>query len=215
MKKLTALLSVILCLGFCLTGCGAGNGSKTPSYYATEEEITEALANMETTLESCDMYIDGKLYHMPTKVQELYDGGWSFDAETLKKVNPFPARTQQIDNLEVYKTEGETEKELTIALINLSTEDLAIENVPISSVSFSRYEKIKLILPKGITWASTIEEVEAAYGTTEYKTELGNEYLSQTVLQYHYDKLIVHFRFEAEEGEEIQKLIGVSYHWNY
>lgn len=215
MKKTTILFSFVLCLTFFFTGCGAGGGSKTPSYFASEEEIAEAVANMETTLESCNVSIDGKIYDLPVKIQAFYDDGWAFDAEILTKVDPFPARTRQMDNLQIYKTEGENEKELTIALLNLSTEDLPIEEVDVSSVSFSRYEKIKLILPQGITWASTIEDVEAAYGATEYKSELGNEYLSQTVLQYRYDKLLIAFKFEAEGEEEVQKLIGISYHWNY
>lgn len=210
MKKKILIIAAALCLALSATGCGLSSGGNAPSYYATEEELADAAANMSAELNSGDMYIEGKLYQMPFASGVFCDAGWVYDEEVLERAGTFPALTR-FTGVTMHQTDenGENTKELSMTLVNTAEEDLDIKDVPITSIGFDRYEKIKLILPGGITWKSTIADVEAAYGAPVHKDDVGNEMLMKTVMQYEYDNAHVSFSFEITDGEE--KLIGISY----
>ena len=204
------IIVAALCLALSATGCGLASGGNAPSYYATEEELTDAAANMGAELNSGDIYIEGKVYQMPFVSGELCDAGWVYDEEVIERAGTFPALTR-FTGVTMHQTDenGEDSKVLDMTLVNNTEEELDIKDVHAIHIAFDRYEKIKLIFPGGITWKSSIADVEAAHGAPVHKDEVGNSMLMKTVLQYEYDNAHVSFTFETTEEEE--KLIGISY----
>ena len=83
----------------------------------------------------------------------------------------------------------------------------------LTSFSLDRYDQVKLILPKGITWASSIEEVKDAYGEPYKETETGSEdtFIS-TVLRYYFDdNSHVFIGFETKDGKTKMTNLSMSY----
>lgn len=206
------VIAAALCLGLSATGCGAASGGSKVSYYATEEELAAASAEMSAELNSGDIYIEGKVYQMPFVSGEFCDAGWEYDDEVIERAGTFPELTR-FTGVTMYQTDenGETTKELSLVLVNETEEKKDIKDVYITSIGFDRYEKIKLIFPSGITWESKIADVEAAYGTPEHKDEVGNDVFMKTVLQYEYENAHVAFTFEKESDAEEEKLTGIKY----
>lgn len=213
MKKKILAMAAVLCLGLtAATGCGLTSGGNKPAYYATEEELTEAAAGMSAELNSGDMYIEGKLYQMPFVSGELYNSGWVYHEEVLERADPFPELTRFTGvTMNQTNENGEATKEISMTLVNTAEEEQDIKNVYITTIGFDRYEKIKLIFPKGITWESKIADVEAAYGAPEHKDNVGNDAFMKTILQYEYENAHISFTFEKGSDDTEEKLTGILY----
>ena len=204
-------MAAALCLALSATGCGQ-TGGNAPSYYATEEELADAAANMSAELNSGDIYIEGKVYQMPFVSGELCDAGWEYADEVIERAGTFPALTR-FTGVTMHQTDenGEATKEISLVLVNETETEQDIKNVYTTTIGFDRYEKIKLIFPSGITWESKIADVEAAYGAPEHKDEVGNDAFMKTVLQYEYENAHIAFTFEKESDAEDEKLTGINY----
>lgn len=212
-KNKSVLTAVILGASLLLAGCNGLGGANSAAYIANEEEIEAAMDEMSDDLGSLEMSMDGKIYSLPFTAGELMEEGWTFPEDILKKIDPFPALTEW-NKCEMVKTDGEVEKDLTgITLINQAEEDVDPADAYLTSFSLDRYDQVKLILPKGITWASSIEEVKDAYGEPYKETETGSEdtFIS-TVLRYYFDdNSHVFIGFETKDGKTKMTNLSMSY----
>lgn len=215
-KNKSVLTAVILGASLLLAGCNGLGGANSAAYIANEEEIEAAMDEMSDDLGSFEFSLDGRVYAMPVKVEEFLEEGWTFPEDLQKKVDPFPARTEW-SLCELVKTDGEEEKLLDgITLINPGYEDRAPKDVYLTSISLERYDQVKLILPKGITWASSIDDVKDAYGKPDKETETGSkETFISTGLRYYFDdghiKGHVIIGFETQNGNTKMTNVNVSY----
>lgn len=171
MKKLLKVIGVIVLLFVLMIGMIVvdliKNGNKS-TINASAEEIEAAVKEMGSGILDGGFYLDGKVYQMPVMTSDLIDGGWIFDEAVTKSFPEIPANTvtnnTNMDNI------NDNQKLISVTLLNPSDEKKDLEEVYASSISVSKLTANKIILPQGITWKSTVEEVEAAYGVTENKT---------------------------------------------
>lgn len=214
MKKITRTLIALMVatLGLVATGCSsnAGGGSKA-SYIANEEEVAAAVEILGDDLSVMKVSVDGVIYSYPMNVQFLLDQGWAFPEEALKELDPFPANTEY-RNCEMTRTIDEQEQTMDgLMLLNESLEDIPVGEAMITLYSLDRYQKLKMILPGGITWASTIDDVKAAYGEPASEGSSGSEdTFINTTLTYNFDPGIVRIGFQTKDGET--KLNSVAFY---
>lgn len=213
-RRILALIGAAVVLSS--TGCGLANGTaggQTYSYYPTEEELAAAAAEMSTDLKEGTIWIEGVTYELPLKAQSFYDNGWAFSTKVTEKYDPFPARTQLDGDVDLEKTDGENTFIIGTSVRNPEEADVAIEDVYITSVSFSRYDKVTVIFPHGISWGSTMEEIEAAYGEPTSKGEVGSDAtFYNATLSYDFENAEggIRFTFTKDPGEEY-KMSGMTY----
>ncbi len=213
MKKSKRVLAVLMIATFCLIGTACFSGGSAPntqsSYIANEEEIAAAVEVLGTELSVMKVSIDGAIYSFPMNVQFLLDEGWTFPEEILGEVDPYPAYTETMGVI-MTRMDGEQEKEISIVLMNESAEKIPVGEAMVTTYSADRYQKHKMILPGGLTWASSIEDVKAAYGepTTEGSTGSEDTFIN-TILTYDYDSGSVRIGFKTENGET--KMTGVTF----
>lgn len=220
MKKLTVVLSAVLCASL-MTGCGLVNGNAGKprySYYPTEEQLTQAAEVMSEDPCSGDIWIEGTVITMPFQVKDFQAMGFNFDEKTLKRIDPFPANAEFLGG-ELTRITGEEQDLKQVIPVNLlSTLDreIPLGDVHTTSASFDRYDKMTLIMPKGISWGSTIEEVKAAYGEPVGGEDVyENEYYTRVSLSYSNDesRTSIRISFEAEPDEEF-KMTAISFNYS-
>lgn len=204
--------AVVLGMSMLLAGCGATGGNQKSSFIANEEEIAAATAEMSDELGDFNFSMDGEVHSLPMKANVFMEAGWTFPEDLLEKIDPYPAMTEWA-NCSMVKTEDDKEKELSnITLLNPSEEVCELEDVYITSFSFSRSDNLKVILPKGITWASSIEDVKDAYGTPDSEGSTGSEAtFINTKLTYSVENGLISFSFQTEGGETKMTGIVMSY----
>lgn len=212
MKKSKRVLVVLMMVALCLIGtaCSSTSGSTKSSYIASEEEIAAAVEILGDDLSAMMVSVDGVIYSFPMNVQFLLDEGWAFPADILEQVDPYPANTETM-GAKMTRTDGEQEKTLDpVGLLNESLEKIPVGEVTVISLGLDRYQKIKMILPGGITWASSMDDVRAAYGEPSTEGSTGSEdTFINTILTYNYDSGIVRIGFQTENGET--KMTGVTF----
>lgn len=142
------------------------NEAKTSSYQATAEEISQIQGELGDSITSCKFYLDGKVYTAPLNVSEFISEGWKFDETATENVSSLQpgARTNATF---MKKENGDYSERLSISFYNNTEQEVALEEAPVDTFDLSKSGKMKVILPKGITWESTIEDAIAAYGDTE------------------------------------------------
>ncbi len=204
--------AVALGLSLLLAGCAPTEGNQKSSFIANEEEIAAATAKMSDELGDFNFSLDGEVYSLPMKAGVFMEMGWTFPEDLLKKIDPYPAMTEWA-NCVMIKTEEDKEKELSnIVLVNPSEEVRELEEVYMTSLSFSRSDSLKLIFPKGITWASSIEDVKDAYGTPDSEGSTGSEEtFINTKLIYSVENGSASFSFQTEGGKTKMTGVVMSY----
>ncbi len=125
--------------------------------------------------------MDGVLFTMPYAYADLQKLGWiprkEIDQKDLEKFLAPGAAAAELVQLK-HPFYGQT---LLLGFVNKTSVNAPVKNTQILyfSISENAGEKKKplpfLMLPKGITWGSTIEEVEAAYGKPSQKVDEGKK----------------------------------------
>ncbi len=173
-KSITAVIAAAIA-AVSIAGCGIPAGSNKPSYYPTEEELTSAASVLSDKLGNGDIMIDGVKYTLPAKAEEFINNGWSFSQEVLDKYDPFPANATLTGQVELQKTNDTKTMKLTVDLFNNDKENkLPIGEVYVTNITVTRYDKVKVILPGGVSWGSSVDEVKAACGEPASDTEVGS-----------------------------------------
>lgn len=171
MKKILQIVGIFALIFVIMIGISVISLMKSDNkstINASAEEIEEAVKQMGSGILDGGFYLDGKVYQLPVMVSDLMDGGWIFDAELRKQFGEFPANT--VTNVTNIGNENDNQKLISIALINPFEEKKKLKDVYVEMLSISKFTANKIILPQGITWKSTLEEVEAAYGEPSDKS---------------------------------------------
>ena len=147
---------------------------------ATEEETTEATTEAATEASapgdlSDDLYseqisIDGVVYHLPFDYSLISDK-YTFDLADYGKEDGYQLEANEYTLSTIYLENSEIDEDFdcTVGFKNLTSEAKDIKTTSIWAMDFDMtYCKTdnypKVVLPKGITWGSTLDEVKAAYG---------------------------------------------------
>ncbi len=158
-------------------------GSVSERVKATEEELVEAAKKMSEDIEDGEIFIDGEYYELPIMVDELLENNWKFD-NGIDKNQLFDAESISFaTNMSQYQ--DSLNKTICVELINYEAVNLPLKELAVYSLDLSAStHKNKVILPQGITWGSTIKEVEKAYGEADHDNVFGTEGSETTVLKY-------------------------------
>lgn len=146
-------------------------GNDSP-IYASEEEIEEAVGQMGDGIMDGGFYLDGKVYQLPITVADMAENGWLIEETLNMKYEKFPANT--VTNFMNVHNSNDKQKIISVILVNPYKEKLALDDVLIEKLVMGTINANKVVLPQGITWKSTPEEVKSAYGepSTESKDSL-------------------------------------------
>lgn len=194
MKKVLKIVGIIVLVFVLIIGIMVlklmKNGNKS-TINASKEEIETAVKQMGSGILDGGFYLDGKIYELPVIASDLTDGGWVFDEALKKEFAEFPANT--ITNSINIDNANDNQKLISIILINPFEEKKALEDVYVETLIISKFTSNKIILPQGITWKSTLEEVEAAYGQPANKSTDS----SGTSIEYENEGWTVSIYFET------------------
>ena len=120
--------------------------TEVPAYLATYKEPKELGDDLfDPVLE-----LEGDMYHLPAPVQAFTDNGW----EILSRPNKVGSGNSE--SIEIERN-GKT---LYVDIFNFAEYQTIPENCAVYEISVWKDEDISICIPKGITFDSTIEQVE-------------------------------------------------------
>ena len=160
MKKI-----IILCLTLCLfglTGCGRAKDVKE----LNDEDIKSYTSQMNTNPLSGDITLNGVKYSLPVKAQLLVDNGWKFN-DYADKGEPLK-NGYYVDSIYMDDGSKSEDSRITVALYNTSGSTVDFDDAMLGIIEIAKKNdsyKNTVVLPKGITLASTYKDVISAYGT--------------------------------------------------
>lgn len=142
---------------------------------AFSDELSDEWDSFEFTL-------NGKLFSLMFDYKDLEAEGWSFD--------PADYGYDEDYTLEKYDWEIDIDLEnddydtvVNIGLQNIKSSECALKDAQVWDVIFDATEATgelpDVVLPGGITWGSTVEEIEAAYGKPTTKDEYSDGFVYQ------------------------------------
>ncbi len=164
----------------------------------TQSNDTAALEDM--VWEDMALTIDGVMFDLPADYSLFVDNGWSFDLAEYGYENGYVLNGGGSIFMTIYLENEAYESDITVGFENFTTEvkdvtECSVPDLRISILFADTYPEV--VLPGGITWGSTLEEVLAAYGDGYEGDPYRADSLSYTVYEYAIDyvtrmKLIIH-----------------------
>lgn len=158
-KVLVAMLVSILFLG----GCSSAD-SKTEIKQLTAEDIAKYAETISEDPLDGEFVLNGKKVNSPAKIQYLFDAGLEF---TIDKGDEIPSMSISATEFELNNGSKEKENSINIYVLNDSAEPIKLEEGTISSIFIENLKGKQtntFVFSKGITLASTYDEIIAAYG---------------------------------------------------
>lgn len=160
--KHLSLLACITAVAIAATACG----SSAPSNggIPTEEQLLAASDALSGDVSSLSFSVDGVIYQFPMYVSDMTDNGWAFDSSAKSDLKSIPANTLVAPAVAMRKkaADGYGATSCSVQPINKSSSEISLENARLYNLKFSKSDAPTLILPSGITWNSTFEEVKEA-----------------------------------------------------
>lgn len=164
MKKLI-ILGVSFCLSLSmLTGCGASKEVKK----LTDDDVKTFSSQMNTDPLSGDITLNGVKYTLPVKAKSLEDNGWKYN-DYADKGQPLKTN-YYVENIIMDDGSKSEESRIRVTIYNTSGSEMKFEDAMIGGIEVDKNNdsyKNTIVLPKGITLASTYEDVINAYGKTQ------------------------------------------------
>lgn len=161
MRKLAAL-----CLSLCLilstlTACGTSREVKK----LTKEDITKYTSQMKGDPLSGDITLNGVKYSLPTKAKKLEDNGWKYN-DYADKGQPLKDG-YYVENIHMDDGTKDEDTFIDVTLYNTSGSTIKFNDAMLGGITVEKKSssyKNTVVLPKGITLASTYDDVIKAYG---------------------------------------------------
>lgn len=180
MKKILSIICLLLTTTF-LVGCGNTSKPKETNDEKSVEETGKVEKDDSSSPKSDDLYsfeitLNGQAYTLPADYSEFEKNGWSFDSiKSDKKVAP-----NQYTLGEVMKN---GKAQVYGKLVNTGKDELPLKQCKIGGIKLDSFDSkygATLVLPKGISFDSTKDDVINAYGNPTSS----NESDSQTHMTY-------------------------------
>lgn len=157
-----SFLACITSVVIAVTACG--NSAPSNGGIPTEEQLSAAADALGSEVSSLSFSVDGAVYQFPMYVSDMTDNGWAFDSATKSDLKTLPGDTLVAPAVVMRKkaADGYGATSCSVQPINKSSSEISLENARLYNLKFSRSDAPTLILPSGITWDSTFEEVKDA-----------------------------------------------------
>lgn len=163
MKKMK-IIALALATGLLAVGCSAGTDTASNGGVATAEQIEAATSELGTDITDLKFSLNGTIYQYPFYVQAMLDDGWALDKSVASELETMPANTISTTFSLEKKGDSNYGKGRCYGTVsNLTTVDFPIGELEFATLEISKEYGATLILPQGITWDSTFDEVVAAY----------------------------------------------------
>lgn len=167
MKKMKVMV-LALAAGLLAMGCSAETETASNGGIATAEQIEAATGELGTEITDLKFSINGTIYQYPFTVQTMLDDGWVLDESVASELETMPANTISTTFSMEKKGDSNYGKGLCYATVsNATAADIPLGQLEFDTLEISKEYGATLILPQGITWESTYDEVVAAYQPSE------------------------------------------------
>ncbi|MBR1390162.1 MAG: hypothetical protein IJ567_01700 [Lachnospiraceae bacterium] len=174
MKKVK-LFTLILLLTAFTAGCAAESSADSGGI-PTQEQLQSATSQLSTEPEDMEFSLNGEIFQYPIDIDTLLDAGWTIDKSILSQIKVIPGHTTTTKiPLKKKKDSEYAAGECYFTVTNNIDMDVEIGHLATDTLEFDESNHITLILPQGITWDSTFEDVLDAYQPAEdHYTDLDN-----------------------------------------
>lgn len=162
MKKKT-VTGILLALSLFCTACSSAVADEN-SGIPTEEQIAAVKNELGDDLQELKFSVDGKIYQYPVRMQEMQDNGWYIDQEAAKDLKTLPGNViTTAFSLRKNKDGDYPITSCSVQAENVSSSEIEISQSTLGHITFHLEKGATVILPQGITWDSTFDDVCAAY----------------------------------------------------
>ena len=190
---------------FALTGIASSKVIKAGNVKTVDdskEQTTEAPAaeapaadTSSEDLMDFSFKFDGVPYKLPCDYKEFADNGWILDTDTSEEVN---ANTYGITRLK------KGEDRVSVYVYNPTSNVQKVEDCKIAEITVYGRDNVSFELPKGITVASSAEEIREAYGKpSKSTTESDYESLQYKPSDDSYDSQVNFYVYDDKERSYI------------
>lgn len=174
MKK----IAIILCISMmsALAGCNKGvkeekvNTAPKIEIESVEEKVVEEEdLTLSDDLYSFEIIMNGNKYKIPFKYEELKSEGWTIEYEETETLEP--------SQYGLVSAEDKNGTHTMLSLINFTKNVIELKDSYVGAIKIDEYyglDNFEIILPKGITIGSSLEEIIEAYGepSDTYESDL-------------------------------------------
>lgn len=186
-KVLSKCLSVaITCILF--ASCGTGAGESVNGGIPTTEQLSAAADELGDDMKSLKFSVDGVVCQFPVDTKDMLDAGWYFDSDVKSDLKSIPSNTLVAPAVAMRKnkTDGYGATSCSVQPVNNGVSEADLEDTLLYNVAFSKDKGTTVILPGGITWNSTFDEVKEAYKPEQAVDQNGIKYIIINGEDYHY-----------------------------
>ncbi|MDS0525840.1 hypothetical protein NNC19_09140 [Clostridium sp. SHJSY1] len=171
MKKVLSIMCLLLTTTFFI-GCGKAIKPEDTNNEQNVEDTSETKKEESSVPKSDDLYsfeivLNGQSYKLPADYSEFEKNGWSFkDNIGDKKLAP-----NQYTLTNVMKN---GDKQIYASVVNTGKDELPLNKCKVGGInldSFMLKDGATLVLPKGISFSSTKDDVIKAYGNPTRTSE--------------------------------------------
>lgn len=164
--KQKILSAVVFMTVFLVTGCGrnmTGMANESDGL-ATDEQIAAVKEELGDDMNELKFSIDGVVYQYPMTMQTMLDADWYLDSSVKKELQTLEGNTRTTGFVLRKDRSGEYGiTECSVVASNDSSYEKEIGETNLYNLNFRREKGAVLVLPRGLKWDSTFEEVCEAY----------------------------------------------------
>ncbi len=164
--KQKILSAVVFMAVFLVTGCGrnmTGMANESDGL-ATDEQIAAVKGELGDDMNELKFSIDGVVYQYPMTMQTMLDADWYLDSSVKKELQTLEGNTRTTGFVLRKDRSGEYGiTECSVVASNDSSYEKEIGETNLYNLNFRREKGAVLVLPQGLKWDSTFEEVCEAY----------------------------------------------------
>lgn len=181
-KNLLNCVKFITCMaaaGILLSSCGIGASVPSNGGIPTEEQLSAATDELGDNVSSLKFSADGVICQFPVSTNDMLGLGWYFDNDVKSELKNIPANTLVAPAVPMRKNaaDGYAATSCSVQPANKSSSEITLEESMLYNITFSKSNGTTVILPMGITWNSTFDEVKEAYHPEEAVDKNGIKYI--------------------------------------
>ena len=170
---LGAILAALVILICVIAFGGKGNTPKLPE---GTEPVASAPLEMSDDLFDYVVEIEGSIYKFPCKYEDLTSQGWTISSTGYSNTSLVPGGGYESFHM------SNNGKKILVSAYNMSGNAVQIQDCMIGGFEYDAYSGLDVKLAKGITVHSTPDEIVAAYGTPNQRSDQ-DDYVALTYSQ--------------------------------
>lgn len=215
-RTATSAVALIACLSLCLAGCGAAGESGYPlevaayDFTVKSEYSTQGLEQVSYTAEDIDevytFTMAGGEYALPCPVTAFTEAGWTPQYPERTVVPGFNASNPT----NIFYLNGDENVKVYLDLLNPGDEEASWKRCTVVGVTVEYGTAPAFETSAGIALGSSIDDVEAAYGGSDYEVDrygtIGYHFLARLGDEY------AGHRWYGESSDTLTFMVDTTLH---